>query len=201
MVQHTTQEASVFGESLGFLDTIGVFDVVLPFLLVFTIVFSLLEKTRIFGVEKVGDNEFTKKHLNSLAAFVMAFFVIASSKLVALITEISANVVILMLAGLFFLLLAGTFHQQTPEGYFLKGRFKNLFMGIMFIGLVGIFLNALENSEGESWLEVILGWMRGFSDNVSVASVVLILVVIGLMYWITGGFGTPVGSNDKKGEE
>ena len=190
-------EDTTFRETLGFLGEIGVFDVVLPFLLVFTIVFALLEKTRIFGTEKVGENEFTKKHLNALAAFVMAFFVIASSRLVQLLTEISANVVILMLAGLFFLLLAGTLHQQKPEGYFLEGKFKALFMGIMFAGLAGIFLNALKVDDGRSWLNVLLDWMRGFTDNVSVASVVLVAVVIGLMYWITGGFGTPIGSSEK----
>ena len=190
-------ETSTFRETIGFLGEIGVFDVVLPFLLVFTIVFALLEKTRIFGTEKVGENEFTKKHLNSLAAFVIAFFVIASSRLVQLVTEISANVIILMLAGLFFLLLAGTLHQQKPEGYFLEGRFKSLFMGIMFIGLVGIFLNALKGSDGRSWLEIMFSWASNFTDNVSVAAVILIAVVIGLMYWITGGFGTPVGSGDK----
>lgn len=187
-------ETSTFRETLSFLGEIGVFDVVLPFLLVFTIVFSLLEKTRVFGTEKVGEQEYTKKHLNSLAAFVISFFVIASSQLVELVTKISANIVILLLAGLFFLLLVGSFHQQKPEGYFLEGKVKNLFMGVMFAGMVGIFLNALETSEGKSWLSVILDWLRGFTDNVSVASVILIVVVIGLMYWITGGLGSPTGS-------
>src|SRR3989338_5716444 len=136
-------DASTFRGTLDFLSQIGVFDVVLPFLLVFTIVFALLEKTRVFGTEKVGGEEYTKKQLNSLAAFVIAFFVIASSRLVEIVTKISSNVIILVLASVFFLLLAGSFHQQKPEGYFLEGRFKTLFMIVMFIGLVFIFLNAI----------------------------------------------------------
>ena len=190
-------DASTFRGTLDFLSQIGVFDVVLPFLLVFTIVFAMIEKTRVFGTEKVGDKEYTKKHLNSLASFVIAFFVIASSRLVEIITQISANIVVLLLAGVFFLLLAGSFHQQKPEGYFLEGRFKTLFMIIMFAGLVFIFLNALE-AQGQTWLEWVFGWLSQFTDNVSVASIVLVVIVIALMYYITSGFGTPKEAGNNK---
>src|SRR3989338_5582651 len=97
-------DVSSFRSSMEFLDKVGVFDVVLPFLLVFTIIFALLEKTRVFGTEKISGEEYTKKQLNSLVAFVMAFFVIASSRLVEIITKISANVIVLVLASVFFLL-------------------------------------------------------------------------------------------------
>ena len=40
--------ATPFREILEFFTRIGVFDVVLPFLLVFTIVFALLERTKVF---------------------------------------------------------------------------------------------------------------------------------------------------------
>lgn len=177
-------DASTFRTSLEFLDKIGIFDVVLPFLLVFTIVFALLEKTRIFGTEKVGGEEYTKKQLNSLAAFVMAFFVIASSRLVEVITKISANVIVLVLASVFFLLLAGSFHQQKPEGYFLeKGPLRTLFIVVMFIGLLFIFLNAIKTGE-KTWLTYLFDWLRQFSDNVSVSSIILVIVVIVIMYYI-----------------
>lgn len=189
-------DVSAFRNSLEFLDKIGVFDVVLPFLLVFTIIFALLEKTRIFGTEKLGGEEYTKKQLNSLAAFVMAFFVIASSKLVEIITKISANVIVLVLASVFFLLLAGSFHQQKPEGYFLeKGPFRTLFMAIMFIGLVFIFLNAIKTGE-KTWLSYLFDWLRQFSDNVSVSSIVLVVIVVAIMYYIGA-----VGKAGTAGEE
>ena len=188
-------DVSTFRTSIEFLDKVGVFDVVLPFLLVFTIVFALLEKTRVFGTEKVGGEEYTKKQLNSLAAFVIAFFVIASSRLVEIVTKISSNVIILVLASVFFLLLAGSFHQQKPEGYFLEGRFKTLFMIVMFIGLVFIFLNAIETSDGKTWLNLVFDWLRQFSDNVSVSSIVLILIVIAIMFYIGA-----LGSSKSEGE-
>ena len=71
--------AEGFRGAIVFLEKLGVYDVVLPFLLVFTIIFAILEKTRILGVEKVGGQDLTKKNLNSIVAFVVAFLVIAST--------------------------------------------------------------------------------------------------------------------------
>jgi len=192
--------ASTFRGTLDFLSELGVFDVVLPFLLVFTIIFALLEKTKVFGTEKVGDREYTKKPLNSLVGFVIAFFVIASSQLVEIITQISANVVVLILASTFFLLLVGSFHEQKPEGFFLeKGKFRTLFTTIMFLGLTFIFLNAIKTND-KTWLSLVFDWLRQFSSNVSVATVVLVALVIGFMYYIgaIGSSGEASSSNGSK---
>lgn len=175
---------SAFRDSLNFLDRLGVFDVVLPFLLIFTIVFAILEKTRIFGTEKVGSETYTKKNLNSLAAFAIAFFAVASSRVVQAITQISANVVVLLFASVFFLMLVGSFHQQADEkGFYLNGWIKTLFMLIMFLGLAGIFLNAIETN-GRTWLQLVFDFASQFSTNVSVATIVLIALVVGAMLLI-----------------
>src|SRR3989338_529339 len=111
--------ASSFREALGFLADIGVYDVVLPFVLVFVIVFAIFEKTRVFGVYRYPDgHEYPKKNLNSMAAFCISFFVIASSQLVETITKISANVVVLLIAIVFFMLLAGSFQKEDEHGFF-----------------------------------------------------------------------------------
>lgn len=178
---------SSFRSSLNFLADLGIFDVVLPFLLVFTIVFAMLEKTKIFGIEKHDGHEYTKKNLNALTAFVIAFFTIASSQLVATITSVSANMVILLLASVLFLLLVGSFHEEKEGSFFLDKKVKNLFIGIMGIGLLGIFLNAITTSNGDSWLEVVLGWLADFSNNDVIASVVLIIIVVGVMFFVVSG--------------
>ena len=59
-------EESIFRGVIDFLAKIGVYDIILPFLLVFTIMFAILEKTKVLGVENVGGNETTKKNLNSM---------------------------------------------------------------------------------------------------------------------------------------
>ena len=52
-------EATVFGGVIVFLEKLGVYEIILPFLLVFTMVFAILEKTRVYGVEKIGDKTYT----------------------------------------------------------------------------------------------------------------------------------------------
>ena len=149
---------SVFGEAIQFLAKLGIYDVVLPFLLVFTIVFAIMEKTKLLGTEKgKDDKEYTKKNLNAMVAFVMAFLVVASAQLVAVINKTLSQVFILLLLIICFMMLAGSFHQQTKEGFFLqKGFYKNIFMVIVFVAIIAIFLNAL------GWLEIIYEFLRIF---------------------------------------
>ncbi len=181
---------SVFQGVLLFFHDVGVYDVVLPFLLVFTLVYALLEKTKILGTERVGDKEFTKKNVNAMIAFVIAFFVIASAQLVAIISEITANVVLLLLLITCFMLLVGTMEKDTKEGFALSGWPKKAFMTIMFVGIILIFLNAF------GWLQLLWGYLIMNWDSQFVGIIVLLGAVIGLMAFV---MSTPGG--EKKEEK
>src|SRR3989344_9411007 len=98
-------ETTAFGGVVQFLDRLGVYDVVLPFLLVFTIVFAILEKTRVLGVDKVDGKEYTKKNLNAIVAFVIGFLVVASTNLARAINSVLANVALLLALVISFLML------------------------------------------------------------------------------------------------
>ena len=78
-------QESAFRNVLGFFESVGIYDVLLPFLLVFTIMFAILEKTKVLGTEVINNETVPRRNLNSLAAFSIAFFVIANQKLVAII--------------------------------------------------------------------------------------------------------------------
>ncbi|MBI2131095.1 hypothetical protein HYU10_04995, partial [Candidatus Woesearchaeota archaeon] len=129
--------ASSLREIIDFFDQIGVYDVVLPFLLVFTIVFAIFEKTKALGTEEYEGKKITKRNLNAIASFVIAFLVIASSELVEIITTVSSQAVILLFLSVLFLLLVGSFYKEG-EGVFLQGRWQGIFTIIMFLGIVGI---------------------------------------------------------------
>lgn len=180
-------QGSVLGNVIDFMEHLGVYDVILPFLLVFTLVFAMLEKTKLFGTETVQGEEFPKKNLNAMVAFVVGFLVIASSRLVETITSISANMVVLLMAAIFFLLLVGTFFKPTKEGVSLEEHptWKTTFMGIMFVGLVFIFLNAITTENGETWLEYIMDFLAKHWDNAAVGTLILIILVIFFIGWVT----------------
>jgi hypothetical membrane protein len=154
-----------------FLEKVGLFDVVLPFLLVFTIVFAILEKTKVFGTEEIEGKKYTRKNLNATTAFVIAFLVVASSRLVEVITTVSANTVILLLLSILFLMLVGSFFKEG-ESVHLQGGWNVLFMVIMFIGIVLIFLDAL------GWLENTWQYVGITGSGDAVGAAILIIVVI-----------------------
>jgi len=170
--------ASVFRGVLEFFVRLGIYDVVLPFLLVFTVVFAIMEKTKVFGMEKSGDTEVTRKNLNAMVAFVTAFLVIASSRLVAIINETLANMVLLLLMSVCFLLLIGSFMKETDKGVFLEGGWATFFTVMIFLGLVLIFLNAL------GWLEPAWYFLLDHYDSTVVASLLLVAGMVAFMYWI-----------------
>jgi hypothetical protein len=169
---------SAFRGVIDFFGEIGLYDVVLPFLLVFTIVFAIFEKTRILGVEEIDGKKYPRKNLNSMAAFTISFFVIASSELVEIIAHVSSNVVILLMASVLFLLLVGSFFKEKDEGFFLEKGWQIFFMVIMFIGILLIFLDAV------GWLDTLWGFLSEGSGGNAVGSIVLIIIIILFMVYV-----------------
>src|SRR3989338_5171764 len=165
--------ASQLRDIITFFDAIGLYDVVLPFLLAFTIVFAIFEKTKVLGTE---DGK-PKKNLNAIAAFVIAFLVVASSRLVEIITTVSANMVVLLLLVVLFLLLVGSFYAEGEKSVFLEGGWKTLFMAIVFIGIILIFLDAL------GFLEDTLDFLKGGRNEV-VGAIILLVVIVIFVGWI-----------------
>jgi len=192
--------ASNLRETVSFLDQLGVYDVILPMLLVFTLVFGILEKTLVLGYEEVGGKKYSRKNLNSMVAFVTSLLVVGSAKLVAMINETVSNSVLLLVMSVLFLILVGSFQKQTSEGVFLEGGWKNLFMVIMFVGIVLIFLNAFKLSNGQSVLSLIFTSIAnsivgssGVNQNV-VGTIVLLGLMVGAIAFVTSG-----GKKEKEG--
>lgn len=180
-------EASAFRGVIDFFHDIGLYDVVLPFLLIFAIVFAILDKSRIFGTMKIGDDKYPVKNINAIVAFVIAFFVVASAHLVEVITKVSSQVVVLLLAAVLFLTLVGSFSEETDKGVFLENGWKTGFMWIMLVGIILIFLNAL------NWLQLAYEWLKVHWDSQVVASAFLLLLVAGVI----GAVAREPGKNNK----
>jgi len=181
---------TVLGGVLEFFRELGVYDVILPFILVFTIMFAILERTKIFGVEKVKDEPYTKKNLNAMVSFVIAFLVVASSKLVETITKVSSEIIVLLLLIVFFLMMVGTFksYEEIEKGEIIgkeETAWRYTFMTFIGLAIVFIFLDAITTEAGDTWLNVFLEWLGQFYTNSAVAAIILIIVVIIFMIWIT----------------
>ncbi len=172
-------EQSVFRGVIDFFFKLGVYDVVLPFLLVFSIVFAILEKTKVLGVEEMGGKPYTKKNLNAITAFVIAFLVVASARLVSVINQAMSHVVILLFLGVSFLILVGLFMGSKEFTLEKFPMWMNFFLWFMFIGIVLIFLNAL------GWLQDLLNFIRSNYQTDWVSSLLLLVFIVAFMYWVT----------------
>jgi hypothetical protein len=173
---------SNFREILVFFDKIGIYDVILPFLLVFTIVFAILEKTKVFGMEEVEGKKLTRKNVNAMVAFTIAFMVIASSRLVEIITTVSSWMVILLMLSVLFLILIGSFWKEG-DGVFLEKGWKSMFMIMMFVGIIVIFLEAIKTESGQPWLEYLFQYVVDNFSSTAVASIILLGVMV-LAIWV-----------------
>jgi hypothetical protein len=176
-------EESTFRGILGFFVELGIYDVILPFLLVFTIVFAILEKTRVLGVETINNTDYTKKSLNSMVAFVVSLLVVASSRLVAAINEAMANIVLLLLLSVSFLMLVGSFYHYEEKVELSKG-WKGLFMVIMFVGIVAIFLQAIK-VQGKGILSFVWNYLSTHWESNFAVSIVFVVIIIAFMLFIT----------------
>jgi len=182
MTSHTTASATPFREVINFFDSIGLFDVVLPFLLVFTIVFAILEKTKVLGTEEHDGKKYSKKNLNAMASFVIAFLVIATKELVEIINETVAKAVVVLFFSILFLLLVGSFHKEEKEPVYLQGAWKVTFMIIVFLAITGIFLDTIKTSDGRTWLQRIGDFTGSGGDELAGSIVLLALIVLFMVY-------------------
>lgn len=190
---------STLSNAIQFFRDFGLFDVILPFLLVFTLVFALLEKSRIFGVE--SDNKTPKKNLNAMVAFTIGFLVIATNAVVNTINTALPQIVLLLTLIVSFLLLVGAFLKGEGDLDFAENH-KNwyqAFVGLIFVGVVLIFLGSIK-TEGSSWLAIIYDYVINNLSGAVVGAVVMLIVVILAIVFITKDWGASSGDGKKNGE-
>jgi hypothetical protein len=180
---------STFRNALVFFDELGVYDVVLPFLLIFSLMYAMLEKTRVFGMEGHGDHATTRKNLNAMVAFCTSFLVVASSQLVSVINDTIAKTMVLMVASVLFMVVVGTFSQDKE--LYLDGAWRKAFMGVSLAAILLILFYNL------GWLQFIWMYSAQNLNGPVVGSFGLLIIVLAFMAYITGSSS---GGGDHKSE-
>tara|TARA_Y100000310_G_C20678945_1_gene814739 strand:+ start:1201 stop:1770 length:570 start_codon:yes stop_codon:yes gene_type:complete len=181
--------ASTLDNAIQFLRDFGLFDVVLPFLLVFTIIFAILEKTRILGVEKDG---IPKKNLNSMVAFVFALLVVATNKIVTALNTALPNVVLLVVISISFLILIGIFRSDKEFEFFDEHPgYYGGFIAFFLIAVIWIFLDAIPRDDGISWGDYLFDYIFTNASGAVVTSLIFLGIIIGVIAYVTKGPGEP----------
>ena len=155
----------------------GIFEFVLPFLLVFTIVFAVLEKTMLFGKDK---NQEPKKNINVVVAIVIALIVINQFEIIDRLNLFIPKVSLFIIIAVMFLVLIGLFGAKVEDGF--SGITLFLFA---VASLLIIYWALVPSSSSDFFTGSDFGyWIQ---DNIGT---LLVLVIIGIIIWAVVGGGS-----------
>lgn len=176
------------------LDNWGLLDVILPFILIFTLVFAIFEKTKI-----LSDDEHKNKKYSAVIAMVMAFAVVIPHvtgnyyygfDAVEIINSALPQVSLLLVAILMTLLTLGLWTGKRADGSKGPGKWFTLASGVIviliFIGSIG-------------WWNV-PSWVYRLLSSEIIPLVVAILVFGLIIKFITGDGKKPedIAAREKK---
>ncbi|MFH1073066.1 MAG: hypothetical protein V1743_06575 [Nanoarchaeota archaeon] len=174
-----------FQDFIIYLDSIGVADVLLPFILIFTVVFAILQKTNI-----LGSKEKRNRNFNTIVALVMGLAVVIphvlgryppGTDVVDIMNSALPNVSVVIIAILMLLLIVGIFgHNINLMGGSIGG-----WVVIAAIITVGIIFASAAN-----WFNM-PGWLGFLNDSETQSLVVIILVFAIVIWFITREDKTP----------
>ena len=166
--------ATALGNAIDFLTAFGFFDVVLPFLLVFTVTFGVLEKSNLFGAGK--------KNLNAMLAFTVGFLVVAATQITQAIQLSIPKVAFMLIVLISLLILVGSMmapHAAGLDFWAQLHRYVKWPVGfIIGVSVLAIFLSSV------GWLEPVVEFFRLNMGNPALSSIIFLAVIGGIIYYI-----------------
>ncbi|MBI2651529.1 hypothetical protein HYX01_03595 [Candidatus Woesearchaeota archaeon] len=160
------------------LDRLGFVDVLLPFLLIFTVLFAVLEKTKIMGD--------TKKNMNLAIALILSLLTViphatgnypAGYDPVEIINKALPSVSLVVVAVIALMILIGVFAHDK------------IFLGLTAPGLVAIFsistLVYIFGSAAGWWANGFVNWLESVFGSDVLAVVIMVLVFGIIVAYVT----------------
>ena len=148
-------------------------EIILPFLLVFSVIFAILEKARILGEEK--------RRINAIVSLVIALLVVAFSNATKIIVTLMPFLAVFTIVILVFMILYG-FVAAGKEGADFS-KFKIPFGIIIGIGLIVAVLVATD------YWGIIVDWFKGGNSSSLTSSIIFIGVIIAAIAIVLSGKG------------
>lgn len=160
---------STLRATIDFLQELGFLNVFIPFIFSFIIVYAVLEKTKVLGME----NGKSRKNLNSMVAFAVSFIFIAS---VVNVHDLTLYLQILGMALVFVISVLFAFAAFQQNTFFES---KNIFYGAALIFVVVAFFS-------------ITGWLNNekytfITDLIFNPIVIIVVTFYVIVMFITSG--------------
>lgn len=169
--------ASTLGNTLDFLRDFGFFDVVVPFLLFFAIIFAFLEKTSILGK--------SKSNVNLIVALSISLLVVATNKAVNFISTVIPNMVLVLVLLVLFVMITGVFFKEGDFEFYQEHKvWFGIFMVLLFILTIGFVLQAWPVDGDVTLLEQMWDAIVSGSSGEVVGGVILLVFIVGAIVMV-----------------
>ena len=117
------------------LESMGAYDYFLPFLLVFVVLFAILEKTYIFGkVSGKGMTDVPRSNINAVVSIILAMMVIVNTDVVFIMNQYLTRVTFFIVLAVTFMLIVALFTKPDGDKLF-DGFSMSAAVVIAFVGL------------------------------------------------------------------
>lgn len=149
---------------------------VLPFILVFTVVFAILQKSGILGKDK--------KQIDSIVALSIGLIVISFGNAVGLINSLLPFMAFAMVIILVLLILIAMFEKGHLE---LSSGLKNSLIGVV---VIAVAITVLVSTG--AWDYILSNWFGGTTSGEGFANFIFVIIVIGAIAavsWKKGSSG------------
>jgi hypothetical protein len=88
------------------LENMGFYTYILPFLLIFTVIFAILEKTHIFGSVKVKGEEYPRTNINAIFSLILSLIVVVNTDLITTLNLYLSKMSFIIILAIMIMLLA-----------------------------------------------------------------------------------------------
>ena len=168
---------------LTLLNNLGFFNVILPFLLVYAIMYGILSKYKILGDPFAeGDKGRVARSLISIVSASTGFFIVASANVVLSLKTLIPYVVLFLLTVFFLILAISPFLQREEKsGEVQMGnrtRMVLLASSIIIFTLMVIFILGLYNYINSALTSPVLSSLQPFIETLAILA-----IMFGIAYW------------------
>lgn len=162
-------------------------NIILPFVLIFAVVFAILQKSQILGKDK--------KRIDALVALVIGLMVVsfgyATGVIVSLMPFLAVSVVIILI---FMIIYGMTFKED--EGFKMSNGLKTT-VGIL--AGIGLIIAVLVATGSWNYVLGLLGFVAYTDEGSSIFTTILFLLIIaGAVYAVLAGSKSGGGKDKKK---
>ncbi|MEM1782772.1 MAG: hypothetical protein QW483_02735 [Nanopusillaceae archaeon] len=171
---------------ISILERFGFFDIILPFILIYAVIYGILAKTQILGNpfdQDVAKAKFVRS-LISLISLSIAFLTVGAINIITKLRILIPHIVLYLLSVFLLIISVAAFYlplEKVDESEYKKYRKSILFISIVIFSILTL------SSLGIVVIESVEEGIVGLIQSEIFVLIVILLIIFLVIYWLTRG--------------